>query len=130
MLYNRSWFDNDKFALTLGGGAMNNPGRYLVLLPPINGATAFSGTPYFTRESRGSVQGLGRVGHVRLHARPVHDVPVRVRSSRGERAVLRRPGRRDANRGNAGSPAIAVPGFLPDLRKAETRFGLALLVKL
>ena len=27
---------------------MVNPGRYLVLLPPINGATAFSGTPYFT----------------------------------------------------------------------------------
>ena len=34
--------------LTLGGGAINNPGRYLVLIPPINGATAFSGTPYFT----------------------------------------------------------------------------------
>ena len=25
-----------------------HPGRYLVLLPPINGATAVSGTPYFT----------------------------------------------------------------------------------
>ena len=32
----------------LGGGAMNNPGRYLTLLPPINGATAASGSPYFT----------------------------------------------------------------------------------
>ncbi len=39
---------NDKFGLTLGGGKINNPGRYLVLLPPINGATATSGTPYFT----------------------------------------------------------------------------------
>ena len=27
---------------------MNNPGRYLTLLPPINGATAITGTPYFT----------------------------------------------------------------------------------
>jgi len=27
---------------------MNNPGRYLALLPPINGATAQTGTPYFT----------------------------------------------------------------------------------
>jgi hypothetical protein len=27
---------------------MSNPGRYLTLLPPINGATAASGTPYFT----------------------------------------------------------------------------------
>ncbi len=48
MLYNRVWFGADKFAITLGGGAMNNPGRYLTLLPPINGATAASGTPYFT----------------------------------------------------------------------------------
>ena len=48
MLYNRVWFDHDLFAVTLGGGFMNNPGRYLVLVPPINGATAASGTPYFT----------------------------------------------------------------------------------
>jgi hypothetical protein len=48
MLYNRLWFDNDKYGLTIGGGQINNPGRYLVLLPPINGATASSGTPYFT----------------------------------------------------------------------------------
>src|SRR5260370_41745170 len=32
----------------MGGGGMSNPGRYLVLLPPINGATAASGTPYFS----------------------------------------------------------------------------------
>jgi hypothetical protein len=48
MFYNRLWFDNDKYGLTFGGGQINNPGRYLVLLPPINGATAASGTPYFT----------------------------------------------------------------------------------
>jgi hypothetical protein len=48
MLYNRYWFKHDLYALTLGGGQMNNPGRYLTLLPPINGATAVTGTPYFT----------------------------------------------------------------------------------
>jgi hypothetical protein len=48
MLYNRFWFDNDLYAITIGGGSMNNPGRYLTLLPPINGADAVSGTPYFT----------------------------------------------------------------------------------
>jgi hypothetical protein len=48
MLYNRWWFDRDRFGFTLGGGKINNPGRYLVLLPPINGATAISGSPYFT----------------------------------------------------------------------------------
>ncbi len=48
MFYNRAWFDNNLYAVTLGGGFMNNPGRYLALVPPINGATAASGTPYFT----------------------------------------------------------------------------------
>src|SRR5262249_16342664 len=48
MSYHRVWFNKDRFALTLGGGAITNPGRYLVLMPPINGATAFTGTPYFT----------------------------------------------------------------------------------
>ncbi len=48
MLYNRIWFHKDLLALTLGGGVMNNPGRYLTLLPPINGADAVSGSPYFT----------------------------------------------------------------------------------
>ncbi|HTZ89256.1 MAG TPA: hypothetical protein VMA71_02890 [Alloacidobacterium sp.] len=48
MAYHRLWFDRDQFGLTLGGGKINNPGRYRVLLPPINGATAALGTPYFT----------------------------------------------------------------------------------
>ena len=48
MLYNRIWWDKDKYAVTLGGGQMTNPGRYLTLLPPINGADAISGSPYFT----------------------------------------------------------------------------------
>ncbi|MBI3792252.1 MAG: outer membrane beta-barrel protein, partial [Gemmatimonadetes bacterium] len=48
MAYHRAWLAHDRFALTVGGGMINNPGRYLVLMPPINGATAVSGTPYFT----------------------------------------------------------------------------------
>jgi len=50
MLYDRTWFRNDLFAITVGGGFMNNPGRYLALTPPINGATAASGSPYFTQQ--------------------------------------------------------------------------------
>jgi len=51
MLYNRWWFKKDLYGLTIGGGEINNPGRYLVLLPPINGETAISAatnSPYFT----------------------------------------------------------------------------------
>ena len=56
MVYNRFWFLNNKFGLTLGGGAITNPGRYLVLTPPINGSTAANvavdpstGNPYFSQ---------------------------------------------------------------------------------
>jgi hypothetical protein len=49
MLYNRFWFKKDQYAITVGGGAMANPGRYLTLLPPINGADAITGSPYFTQ---------------------------------------------------------------------------------
>ena len=51
MLYDRTWFKKDTFGLTVGGGQINNPGRYLVLVPPINGETASSAAisaPYFT----------------------------------------------------------------------------------
>jgi hypothetical protein len=47
MLYDRVWWGKDKYGFTLGGGQMSNPGRYLTLLPPINGADAISGSPYF-----------------------------------------------------------------------------------
>ncbi len=49
MAYNRFWFGHDRYAFTVGGGAMDNPGRYLTLLPPINSAVAYTGTPYFTQ---------------------------------------------------------------------------------
>jgi hypothetical protein len=51
MLYDRTWFKKDTYGLTIGGGQINNPGRYLVLIPPINGETAPSAainSPYFT----------------------------------------------------------------------------------
>jgi hypothetical protein len=51
MIYDRTWFKKDTYGLTIGGGQINNPGRYLVLLPPINGETAASAainSPYFT----------------------------------------------------------------------------------
>jgi hypothetical protein len=33
MFYNRIWFAGNRFAWTIGGGIMTNPGRYLVLYP-------------------------------------------------------------------------------------------------
>jgi hypothetical protein len=47
MGYQRFWWDKDTFAVTIGGGQMNNAGRYLTLLPPIDGAWAAVGSAYF-----------------------------------------------------------------------------------
>jgi len=47
MLYDRLWFHKDLYAITLGGGEMSNWGRYLTLLPPIDGAWASTGSVYF-----------------------------------------------------------------------------------
>jgi putative OmpL-like beta-barrel porin-2/carboxypeptidase family protein len=48
MAYQRFQFSHDLYGVTFGGGYLNNPGRYLTLLQPINGANAVSGSPYFT----------------------------------------------------------------------------------
>jgi hypothetical protein len=56
MAYDRMWFKKDLYAITIGGGQMNNPGRYLTLLPSINGATATTGTPYFTENAGDAAQ--------------------------------------------------------------------------
>ena len=48
MVYNKLWFHRDMFSFTLGGGQINNPGRYLVLIPPINGETACFGSHQFS----------------------------------------------------------------------------------
>ena len=54
MAYNRFWFDRNRWALTVGGGQISNPGRYLVLVPPVtapgasSAATAATGTPALT----------------------------------------------------------------------------------
>lgn len=33
MVYNRIWFNKNQMAITMGGGYMTNPGRYLILYP-------------------------------------------------------------------------------------------------
>ena len=130
MLYNRSWFDHDKFGLTLGGGAMNNPGRYLVLVPPINGATAFSGTPYFTYNPGDQFKAWDT--SVTLDYMPDQFTTFRIEVTHREANVpyFAGPGGVTPPNGNTGAPGSIVPGFTPDLRKTETRVNLALLVKL
>ena len=137
MLYNRFWFDRDRFGLTLGGGKINNPGRYLVLLPPINGATAASGTPYFTEnpgdpfkawDASGTFDYMPsqyitfrwefdhRAANVPYFSGPGGITPTSCPTAPIVENIC-------------GSPGAFVPGFTPDLKKIENRIDLAILVK-
>ena len=130
MLYNRTWFDKDRYAVTIGGGAMDNPGRYLVLLPPINGATAFTGTPYFTENPGDQFKAWDAT--VTFDYMPDQFTTFRFEINHREASVpyFAGPGGVTPLNGNTGTPALTVPGFLPDLRRMENRLNLSLLVKL
>ncbi len=142
MLYNRLWFDKDKYGLTIGGGQINNPGRYLVLLPPINGATATSGTPYFT-ENPGDPYKAWDVSGT-FDWMPSQYITFRWEYNHRAANVpyfsgsggVTPPG------GNTGTPGglVCLSGFttcngsptntwFPDLRKSENRATIAILVK-
>jgi putative OmpL-like beta-barrel porin-2 len=130
MAYNRFWFHKDMFALTLGGGAITNPGRYLVLLPPINGATAASGTPFFTINPGDSYKAWD--GSVTFDWMPNQFVTFRLEGNHRESNVPYFAGSGGVTplRGNTGPLGSAVPDFTPDLRTSENRITFALLVKL
>jgi hypothetical protein len=129
MLYNRFWFARDVIGLTLGGGAMTNPGRYLVLMPPINGATAFSGTPYFTQNPGDPFRAWD--GSATLDYMPDQFTTFRFELNHRAANVpyfagsggVTPPG------GNTGAAGSSVSGWSPDIQKSETRLNLALLVK-
>lgn len=135
MAYHRWWFDKDRFAAEVGGGVMNNPGRYLVLLPPINGANATSGTPYFTENPGDPFKAYDfQVGfdyfpsqwvtwHVEFTQRGTN-VPYFVGPGGITPQVA--PGLYE----NVGTPGSYVPGFTPDLVKQERRWIFSLMVKL
>jgi len=129
MLYNRVWFDHDLFALTLGGGKINNPGRYLVLLPPINGATASTGTPYFTENPGDPYKAYD--WSATFDWMPRQYITFRSEFDRRGASVpyFSGPGGITPAGGNTGNPTAIIPGFTPDLRHTETRINLAILVK-
>jgi hypothetical protein len=129
MAYNRLWFLHDLFGLTVGGGAITNPGRYLVLMPPINGATAFSGTPYFT-ESPGD-QFHAWDCQVTFDYMPRQFITFRAEYNHRQADVpyfsgsggVTPPG------GNQGAPGSLVDGWSPDLSKTEDRLTGAMLIR-
>lgn len=129
MAYQRFWFAQDHHALTLGGGAITNPGRYLVLVPPVNGATAASGSPYFTQNPGDPFHAWDWSATYDYLPNPY--ITFRAEFNRRGASVpyfagsggVTPPG------GNQGQPGSGVNGWAPDLKKTESRLTLAMLVK-
>lgn len=128
MAYNRWWFHKDLYAVTIGGGKINNPGRYLVLLPPINGATAITGSPYFS-ESPGDPFKAWDTSFTFDYMPSQY---ITFRSEYNHRAAnvpyfTGRGGITPPGGGN-GNPGAIVPGWTPDLVRDENRMTFAILV--
>jgi len=129
MLYNRWWFRKDRYGFTLGGGRINNPGRYLVLLPPINGATATTGTPYFTENPGDQFKAWDM--SATYDYMPSQYITFRWEFNHRHSNVpyWSGPGGVTPPGGNTGSPGSTVDGWSPDLRHTEDRGTMAILVK-
>jgi hypothetical protein len=130
MAYTRAWFLHDLFGLTIGGGAITNPGRYLVLLPPINGATAYSGTPYFTASPGDQFKAWDM--QITGDYMPREFVTFRLEFNHRAANVpyFTGPGGVTPPGGNqSATPGAQVPGWTPDLVKTENRLTAAMLVR-
>lgn len=129
MAYHRLWLAGEKLGVTMGGGAMTNPGRYLVLMPPVNGATAYTGTPYFTSNPGDPFTGWDL--SATFDYMPDDLVTFRAEANLRHASVpyFAGPGGVTPPGGNTGAPGSLVEGWSPDLRKSEQRVTLAMLVK-
>jgi hypothetical protein len=153
MGYMKLWLDTkERYSFNFGGGVMNNPGRYLVLLPPINGATATTGTPYFPEGPGLPFKGYDfQVNFSYMPSQWVtwmfeftqrgSSIPyftgpggVTPQATPGTYVNTGNPGSYVCNDGAASASTTGCGGdgglWNPDLRKQERRFTIALLVKL
>lgn len=153
MGYMKMWLDTkERFAFNFGGGVVTNPGRYLVLLPPINGATATTGSPYFPEGPGLPFKGYDfQVNFSYMPSQWVtwmfeftqrgSSVPyftgpggVTPQVSPGLYVNNGNPSAYVCNDGTSSGTATGCGADLglwnPDLRKQERRFTIALLVKL
>tara|TARA_B110001454_G_scaffold16145_1_gene14530 strand:- start:27632 stop:28930 length:1299 start_codon:yes stop_codon:yes gene_type:complete len=129
MAYNRVWFEKDTYGLTIGGGQIRNPGRYLVLMPPINGATAYSGTPYFTANPGDDFSAWD--AQIAGDYMPTRNLTFRLEYTRRWASVpyFAGPNGMTPPGGNQGSLGSAVTNWNPDLVQTEDRLTAAMMVR-
>jgi hypothetical protein len=128
MAYHRLWLA-DSFAVTVGGGVVTNPGRYLTLLPPINGATAASGTPYFSAALGDTFRAWDAQVSVDYMPAPLLTFRLEAVARGANVPYFAGPRGMTPPGGNQGTPGSRVPGWAPDLRPLEHRVTLALMLR-
>jgi hypothetical protein len=136
MFYNRLWFFKNKFAWTLGGGIMTNPGRYLVLLPtgqasPLpnpNDPTKTEGAFPFTANPGDQFQGWDCSTNIDFM--PNQSITFRLEFVHRESSVPYFAGRGGVTSQTGYSTSTLDPNWRPDLVKSESRIILAILFRL
>jgi hypothetical protein len=138
MAYTRAWFGDYKWGATVGGGTITNPGRYLVLVPPINGATAFSGAaPFYTYNPGDPFKAWDTQVTLDYMPRPYITFRAEFNYRHASIPYFSGPNGVTPPGGNQGAPGSVidgdgdgVPDWEPDLVKNEPRLSFAMLLKL
>ncbi len=136
MIYNRVWFAKNKFAFTLGGGLMSNPGRYLVLyptgqaspLPNPNNPTQTEGAYPFSANPGDKFNGWDCSAN--FDWLPNQSLCVRLEYVHRESSVPYFAGRGGVTAPGGYTTATLPPDWRPDLVTSEDRLILALLFRL
>lgn len=136
MIYNRIWFDQNKFAWTIGGGVMNNPGRYLVLyptgqaspLPDPNDPTKTEGKYPFSANPGDAFSGWDM--STNFDYMPNQSLTFRIEFVHRESSVPYFAGAGGVTSPTGYSTTPLPDDWRPDLVKSENRMILALLFRL
>jgi hypothetical protein len=98
-------------------------------MPPINGATAFTGSPYFSESPGDTFHAWD--AQLAFDYMPNRNVTWRLEFTHRHANVPYFSGRGGVtpDGGNTGDPTQVVPGFEPDLEKDENRITLAFMVR-
>ncbi len=136
MAYNRVWFNKKKFAWTIGGGYMTNPGRYLVLyptgdaspLPDPKDPTKTAGTHPFSANPGDLFSGWDC--STNFDWMPNQSLTVRLEYVHRESSVPYFAGRGGVTSPTGYTTTPLPPTWTPDLVTSENRVILAVLFRL
>jgi len=136
MFYNRVWFYQNKFAWTIGGGVIDNPGRYLVLyptgdaspLPNPNNPTQTEGTHPFNT-SPGS-QFKGWDCSTNLDFMPNQSITWRIEYVHRHSSVPYFAGHGGVTSPSGYTNTPIPPGWAPDLVTFEDRIIFVMLFRI